>query len=312
MRHQPVPGRTHRHLCHRVGRRVRVNSGPFQGLEGILKREKAVVLSLDLVAQLFNATHERSVVQREQMQILVTGDELAERMGGEAVAIPIAEGLLHQHGGRNVHAARSFLAALELARRDRDRANEFSALEHLVMMKVDEGEYAQAQPLAEELAAISEKLREGSEAPFARVLQELIAYGLGNSKPDALDRALERLSQCDAKGRQAFALTRAAQIDLRNGNRADAAAYARQGLEMAEKVNRQSEIALALAILSRAAPDDQNSEIYRRRLSDLKVAGFRGLSEHARSTIEALTRDLETKGGNDGDRARRAKLSRPN
>jgi tetratricopeptide (TPR) repeat protein len=240
--------------------------------------------------------------------LLLEASQLAERIGGETVAISDAEGLLHQHGGRDARAAESFIASLELARRDRDHANEFSALEHLVMMKIDQCAYGEAQPLAEELVLISDKLREGSEAPFARVIRALIAYGLDANAYDSLSEALTLLRQRDAKYRLAFALTRAAQIDLRSGNLPRAAANAAEGLEMAEKLKRASEVAIALAILSRATTGSA-AKIYGERLNELKTAAFRGVSEHARRVVESLTGNTESRsGGAHGTRPRRTNV----
>jgi DNA-binding SARP family transcriptional activator len=233
--------------------------------------------------------------------LLLEASQLAERIGGEIVAIPDAEGLLHQHEGRDTHAARSFVAGRELARRDRDHANEFSALEHLVMMKIDQGDYAEAAPLAEELVAIGDKLREGSEAPFAEVLRALIAYGLDPERYGPLAEALTLLRSRDAKYRLAFALTRTAQIDLRNREALRARTNAAEGLEMADKLKRSSEVAIALAILTITA-EGASAKAYRERLKELRTAAFRGVSEHARRVVESLT------GGAHGTRPRRTNV----
>ena len=52
-------------------------------LERVLQRDESVAILLDLVAQLLDASDERAVAQREQVQILVACDELAERLGRE-------------------------------------------------------------------------------------------------------------------------------------------------------------------------------------------------------------------------------------
>ena len=52
-------------------------------LERVLQREKSVALLLDLVAQLLDAADQRAVAQREQVEILVARDQLAERSRGQ-------------------------------------------------------------------------------------------------------------------------------------------------------------------------------------------------------------------------------------
>ena len=52
-------------------------------LERLLQMDETVTLARQLIAELLDARDERTVVQCEEMQILVTGNELAEGLGRE-------------------------------------------------------------------------------------------------------------------------------------------------------------------------------------------------------------------------------------
>jgi hypothetical protein len=101
---------------------------------------------------------------------------------------------------------------------------------------------------------IAGKLREGSEEPFARALLALCAYPERRQETvEALERALADLRRVDAKYRLAFSLTRAAQMDLTAGDATGASRRAEEALRMAQVLQRPSEVALAQAVLVRAA-----------------------------------------------------------
>jgi tetratricopeptide (TPR) repeat protein len=224
--------------------------------------------------------------------LLLEASQLAEKTGIEAIAVPMADGLIHEHQGRYPHAARMYLHALDLARRDRDRENEFSALEHLVMLRIDRGEFAEAAALAVELAEIGGKLREGSEGPFARVLGPLARYGSGETVDGALETALAELRAFDAKHRLAFALTRAARIDLAAGRWEAARQRAEEALKMAEILQRPSELALARCILAQAHRAGNRPGESRRHRDALAAAEAHSLSQLARDAVEAVAAEF--------------------
>jgi tetratricopeptide (TPR) repeat protein len=230
--------------------------------------------------------------------LLVEASAISERIGVEAIAVPIAEGLIHEHEGRYAHASRFFLHALEIARRDRDRENEFSALEHLVTLRMDEGNYVEANALTVQLVEIGEKLREGSDAPFARVLRALGAYANEMGSASELDRALAELEACDAKHRLAFSLSRGAGMDLTHGRIDMAERRASAALRFAEILGRPSEIALSHCMLGRvmiARGDLDRAREYAAALSGLDGPN---LSSHARAAIGSLIEELGS--GKDG------------
>ena len=237
---------------------------------------------------------ERDLGQAEAL--LLEADALAGRAGVEPPSIPCAQGMLRLHQGKLGEAAELLRHARALARHDGDRFAEFQALEQLVMLELQRPDYAAAGMLGAELAAIGEKLRDGSEAPFADALTALARYGQGRGNALAdLETALEALKLADAKHRLAFALTRAAEIDLRHG-RADAARdRAVEALRIARVLERPSEIALALVTSARAAAALDDARGFRHDTGVLHQTALRGVSAHVRRAAEGLLSDA---GGN--------------
>jgi predicted ATPase/DNA-binding SARP family transcriptional activator len=226
--------------------------------------------------------------------LLIEASRLAEKTGAEALAIPMAEAIIHQHEGRSTHAVRLFRQALELAQRDRDRENEFMAIEHLVMFRINQEEYDEAFTLAGQLVTIGEKLREGSEAPFARVLRALSIYARDSAHGDEMSAALEALRSYDAKHRMAFALTRAALIDLKRGRTELAETRASEALRLAEALKRQSEIAVALTVLGEAAIARGELAKGNEYIESLQRIAAHGISRHARTTMDSFVAKIDS------------------
>ncbi|MEW6273055.1 MAG: AAA family ATPase [Thermodesulfobacteriota bacterium] len=186
--------------------------------------------------------------------LLLEAQALAERSDVDPPAIPDALGMLQLHRGRIDEAVELFARARAAALRDGDRRAEFQALEHLAMAELQRERWDVARGLAAQLADIAGRLREGSEAPFARALLALSRHGAGETDAEAaLEQALEELRLVDAKHRLVFALTRLAELDLARGATAHARRRAAEALGIARILERPSEIVLALAVLQRAA-----------------------------------------------------------
>lgn len=173
-----------------------------------------------------------------------------------------ALGLLALHRGLFDEARQRFEEAHALARIARNHHDEFSALEHLVMVELDVGDLPAARTRARELATFGERFREGSEAPFARAL-----VALTDRADDALDRALVELTEADAKHRLVYVLTRSAELDARETRWDTVRARASRALGIAELLGRSSELLLSRVLLARAARamGDVDEEIRQRR-----------------------------------------------
>jgi hypothetical protein len=215
----------------------------------------------------------------------------SERAGFRPSAIADAQGMLRQHQGRLDEAARLFEQARLEARAAGDPMGEFQALEHLVVLRQQQEAWPDAQRLGGEIEALAGKLREGSEAPFARALVALSRHALGeDGAQGALAAALEELRVADAKLRLAYTLTRAAQIDLERGDVVRARARAEEAHRAAGALGRPTATLLAGATLARAclrAGDEAAAEEVRHELGR---APLHAAAAPARREVEELLR----------------------
>ena len=213
----------------------------------------------------------------------------SERAGVRPPAIADAQGMLRQHQGRRDEAAELFEQARLEARRSGDRMGEFQALEHLVVLRQEEKAWGESLRLAFELEELGRKLREGSEAPFARALVALARHALGEAEASsALDAALEELRVVDAKLRLTYTLTRAAQVDLERGDGRSARGRAEEARRTIEALGRPTETLLAGLTLARACRQAGDEAEAQRVLRRLKGAGLAGASAQARRELEEL------------------------
>jgi hypothetical protein len=225
----------------------------------------------------------------------------SSRAGLRSPAIADAQGMLRQHQGRLGEAAELFEQARLEARREKDAMGEFQALEHLVVLRQEQGDWAGARDLAVELDALGQKLREGSEAPFARALLALSRSALGEpGAPGELDSALEELRRVDAKLRLAYTLTRAARLDLDRGRPRPARARAAEALGAAEALARPTETLLARITLVRACRALGEHGDAERLLASVRATSAAGAADVARRELADV---LAESAGRPGARA---------
>jgi DNA-binding SARP family transcriptional activator len=192
---------------------------------------------------------ERDLTHADAM--LMEAQSLAARKGMSHHAIPAALGMLRFHENKLDEAVDHFKEARTLARSRGDRLNEFQANEYLAMIEIERGRMESAKAYCAALTDLGEKLRDGSERPFAHALDALCDYALSDES-GPLDTALDALRAADAKHRLAFTLTRAALLAVERGRPEEAIARASEALAYAEALDRASEIMLAHATLARA------------------------------------------------------------
>lgn len=220
--------------------------------------------------------------------------EIASRLGAEPVGVPATLGMLRLHEGRIDEAVGLLERARARARAAEDGLAEAHALEQLVLAELSRGATRQAASLAKELTAIGEKLREGSELPFALALAALCDWACRAGGPcEELDGAIERLASADAKHRLAFVSTRAALLALSCGEPERARAHAERALANAERAGRPSEIALARAALLRAARELSDARMVEEQVAALRTMDRAALSAEARAALSALP-ELDT------------------
>ena len=220
---------------------------------------------------------ERDLAHADAM--LMEVQALASRKHMSHHAIPAALGMLRFHENRLDEAAELFKEARTLARAAGDRLAEFQAHEYLAMMEIERDRYDAARVHCAALIDLGERIREGSERPFAYALDALCEYAVtDDARP--LEAALVQLRAADAKHRLAFTLTRAARLDLERRRPEAAIVRASEALGCAEVLERPSEIVLAHVVLAearRATSDLAGYALHVAALADferLPVAGW--------------------------------------
>ena len=217
---------------------------------------------------------ERDLAQAEAL--LLEARALTDRSGEAAWAVFDGVGLLRLHAGALDEAKAAFEEAWRIAKKRGDRLEEFMALEHLVMVSIHCRDPEEACQHAKELAAIGEKLREGSEGPLGRAMLALCRYQKGDmDHRRALEDALEELRNADAKQRLAFVLTQAAAVESERGDLESAAARAAEAEAIGRILQQPSESALARAVLLRIAREEGDLAAIRRQAEELReISGY--------------------------------------
>jgi DNA-binding SARP family transcriptional activator len=220
--------------------------------------------------------------------LLMEARALAAREGVELACIADASGMLTGYRGEVEPAMRDFENARNLWRNAGDRHGEFVAVYHLILGEMVCGRLPRARELCGELQSLGERVREGSEAPFATALAAVVDYGLGDTGAQLrLESALAALRLADAKHRLAFVLTRAAEFELRAGEAKLAFGHAAEALASLEVVGgRPSEAALARATIARAAHELGNATAAQTAISALRAVNPANLAAYARPALE--------------------------
>ena len=163
------------------------------------------------------------------------------------------------------------------------------------MLELERNDAQTAGMLCRDLVALAGKLREGSEAPFARCLAALAAEASGQGAAEEIDAAIESLRMADAKHRLAYALLRAACGDFERGDFEKARARGEEALRLARILERPSETAMAHVVLLRCALKDSPKDAARheKALQQTKPAQ---LAAHVRRAMEGVARGTRAGG----------------
>jgi len=156
------------------------------------------------------------------------------------------------------------------------------------MLDLQCGRLELALERSRELVALGDKLREGSEEPFARAIAGLCSYAIDDDAAE-LDAALGDLRVADAKHRLAYILTRAALIDSERGRIEVATERATEALGYATLLERATEMLIANAVLSHqhgVRGDSQRAARFRQEVE--RIQGD-GASVWTRALAEKLT-----------------------
>lgn len=200
---------------------------------------------------------ERDLTQADALAM--EAGALARRAGVQCPALPTALGLLRYYEGRMDDAVDRLEEARTLSKARGDRLSEYLASEYLAVVEIERSDYAAALARCENLLEIGTRLREGSEYPFACALQALSRYGLEGDDA-GLDSAIDAVRAADAKQRLTFLLNRAAALDRACARSGAALARATEALQLAELMERPSEILLARITLEQLRRDGHGGE----------------------------------------------------
>jgi hypothetical protein len=217
---------------------------------------------------------ERDLSKADAM--LMEAQARSARKGFRHHAIPAGLGILRFHENKMDEAAELLKESRTLCKSAGAHIDEFQANEYLAMIEFQRGDFKQAQACCRTLEQIGEKLRVGSEAPFARALTALCEYAI-NDNSKGLESTFEELRAADAKHRLAHALIRAAQLDCERGRLKDAERRAEEALQHATVLHRATEMALARAILtctSQAKEDLAAAAEHVAAIAELSSAGL--------------------------------------
>jgi DNA-binding SARP family transcriptional activator len=228
---------------------------------------------------------ERDLTHADAM--LMEAQALASRKGMTHNAISAGLGMLRFHENKLDESVELFKQARTLARTRGDHLNEFQANEYLAMIDLERGRPDAARAHCQALIELGEKLREGSERPFARALDALCHYALaGDGAP--LEAALVELRAADAKHRLAYTLTRAALLDLERRAPEIAIVRATEALAHAEALDRATEIMLAHTALARAHHAINDKPGYTKHVAALASLEHAPVARWARDRAAAL------------------------
>jgi hypothetical protein len=202
-------------------------------------------------------------------------------------ALPTALGMLRYHENCLDEAEEYFMEARTLCKCAGDRVNEFQANEYLVMIDFERGRIDSACARCAALVEIGDRLREGSEAPFAQALQALCRYARGDDS-GPMEAALQALRLADAKYRLAYILTRTALLDIDRGRPTEALARATEALECASVLDRATEMLLAHLALARAHRTLGEAAEYRRHAAAIADLADAPVAVWARQRAQTL------------------------
>jgi DNA-binding SARP family transcriptional activator/energy-coupling factor transporter ATP-binding protein EcfA2 len=205
-------------------------------------------------------------------------------------------GLLKRYTGEPEEATRRLHQAALLARRIDSHWEETECLRALTLLALEQGDVESARALGPLLLELAVKMGEGSERPIAEALVSLVRVLQGDgSAEEALDFALGRVRDADAKAMLATVLNFAAECDFVHGRFERACERATEALVAAQAVGRHNQVAIARATLARLAmrtSERKNSHAQLDPLrSDLEVPF--ALSAHARNAVERALRECD-------------------
>jgi DNA-binding SARP family transcriptional activator len=275
----------------------RSTRGDFEGTHEVILGQAEAARSTspaERIPAIANTAFCLALIERELPKARALLDEAAESARLHHLSIidvELGEGYLAHMSGDLAHARGALGRALALARGRGDTWRESMALIRLAMVALESGALEAARVRAAELRAVSIKLGEGSEGAIADGLDALAIDGAGGAEgPAKLAAALDGLLRADAKAMLAYVLATAAEMAIARGSLAAASSLGTRALEAATPLGKPSAIALAHALLGRAALEGGDSDQARAHLAKARVwvAHPFGASKRSREAVDQL------------------------
>jgi hypothetical protein len=205
-------------------------------------------------------------------------------------------GLLKRYTGEPEEATTRLHQAALLARRIDSHWEETECLRALTLLALEQGDVTRARALCPPLLDLAAKMGEGSERPIAEALDSLArVLGGDGTAEDALEAALGRVRDADAKAMLATMLNFAADHDLAVERFDRAGELAMAALAAARAVERNNQVAIARATLARLAlraSDRDGAQAYLDPLRAELAIPF-ALSAFARNAVERALREFD-------------------
>ncbi|MEL7447590.1 MAG: AAA family ATPase [Pseudomonadota bacterium] len=272
---------SHARLGYHLAATIRWTQGNWEVARKQSLQSARVVRGKDSKAQVIGTAEtakclvmlERDLSEADAM--LMEASALAQRQQMSHPAICAGIGMLRFYQNRMDEAEELLQESRALCKSAGDRINEFLASEYLVVIALQRGDVDEARERAEQLVTLGNKIREGSEKPFADALVGLCHY-LQHNDDEALNTALVDLRAADAKYRLAYTLTRAALADCERGEKARAVERASEALEYAIILERPTEMLLAHAVLACGHRDtEEAAQAHRTAVEELRPVAAR-------------------------------------
>jgi hypothetical protein len=228
---------------------------------------------------------EKDLPQADAM--LMEAKSLASRKNIVTPAIVQASGMLRYYEGE-LDAAEELLQEARTQYKARgEHINEYAANEYLLMIDLERGNFQGAKAHCRALLALGEKVREGSELPYAQAMHGLLDRVGGKDAPE-LEASLQALRLVDAKFRLSYLLNRIALLDLEQCRYRAALESAGEALSCTQTLARASEMMFARTTMALAHEALGQHDEMQEQLSALQDMEHIGVARWALQRAEPL------------------------
>ncbi len=228
---------------------------------------------------------EKDLPQADAM--LMEAQALASRKSMVTPTIAQASGILRYYEGDLDRAEELLQEARTQFKANGERINEYAANEYLLMIALERGDFHGADFHCQSLLRLGEKVREGSELPYARAMHCLLQRAAGKESGE-LEANLQALREVDAKFRLSYLLNRLALLSYELEDFAGSVAQAEEALACAEVLARASEMMFARTTLALSLRKLGDTEGVQNQLDKLHQMEGLGVASWARERTDGV------------------------